>query len=363
MIAGLLMAVLPVSVLEGVEARGYSMMIAFSALATWTMLLALQRERSWKWTLYILFCALGIWSHMMMVWVPIGHAAWLTWTIARGGAHQVGKRAIAVRGLGAIALAAVLTLALYAPVLDDLLRIRSQFSAAKGDEPSVFGIEGLHVLFLLGGSWYWWAAAPGIVIGIGGFVIGFRGPEPRAALALSLLGLPIMVITLAVAGSWMYARFALFALPGAILAIALGIEALWRWKRPMGAAALILIIALSAVDLIVRPPRQPLREAANIVRREWTDNDRLLVIGLKHRVMQVYAGDLDPAYSLDLGADLETKLAETRPTWVIVLYPQRVGEAKLRLLADSGLIEMARLPGWVDWGRGDVSVWRFRGPS
>ena len=79
--------------------------------------------------------------------------------------------------------------------------------------------------------------------------------------------------------------------------------------------------------------------------------------------MQVYAADLAPAYSLDLGADLERKLAEAQPTWVIILYPHSVGEAKLQLLTDYGLAEVARLPGWADWGGGDVSVWRRAQPS
>jgi len=166
---------------------------------------------------------------------------------------------------------------------------------------------------------------------------------------------------LAIGGSWMYARFALFALPGTILAMAIGIDGLWRWKRSIGAAALLIVITCSAADLIVRPARQPLREAANIVLSDWSDTDRLLVIGLKHEVMQAYAADLNPTYSLDLGADLETKLAEAQPTWVIILYPQRVGEAKLQLLADDGLAEVARLPGWADWGGGEVSVWRGGG--
>jgi hypothetical protein len=356
--AALLAAIVPVSVLEGVEARGYSMMICFAAGATWTMLSAIERERWWKWLLYAALCALGIWSHMMTVWIPIGHAAWFVWMMARGGA-----RSAALRGLGAIALAAILTLALYAPVLDDILRIRGQFAAAEGDEPGIFGIEGRHALLQLGGSWYLWAATPGLVIGIVGFVRGMRRATPQAAraLTLSLAGLPIMVVVLAIAGSWMYARFALFALPGAILAMAIGIDGLWRWKRPIGAAALLIVMICSIADLIVRPPRQPLREAANIVLGDWDDDDRLLVIGLKHEVMQAYVADLAPTYSLDLGADLEVKLAETRPTWAIILYPQRVGEAKLQLLSDHELAEVARLPGWVDWGGGEVSVWRDGG--
>ena len=43
-----------------------------------------------------------------------------------------------------------------------------------------------------------------------------RREAARGAIAAALLGLPLMIVTVALSGTWIYARFTLFALPGAI---------------------------------------------------------------------------------------------------------------------------------------------------
>lgn len=53
-------AVAPVWLLEAVEARGYSMMILFSAVATWLFVTTRIRDHGWKWCLYSAVCAVGI---------------------------------------------------------------------------------------------------------------------------------------------------------------------------------------------------------------------------------------------------------------------------------------------------------------
>ncbi|UCD75678.1 MAG: hypothetical protein JSV91_01940, partial [Phycisphaerales bacterium] len=359
------------------------MMICFAALATWALLSVLNDERWAKWLLYAAMCALGIWSHMMMVWVPIGHAVWLTWRLLRSGrlhsltagnppaepgaggrADRSADRMFALRGLAAIALAAALTILLYWPVLDDILRIRSEFTSAEGDEPSVFGIEGLHTLLLMGGAWYWWATLPGLIAAGIGLFTSIRSAKPQAAggaaVCAALLGLPIMVIALWAAGSWMYARFALFALPGAVLLMAIGIDALWKWRQWIGAAGLAVIVICAGLDLGLRPSRQPLREAAAFVRDRSGGDDGVLIVGLRHRVMDVYASDLDPQYSLLHGQDLETRLDTFRPRWVIVMYPRNMRQDRYEAMRQRGYSPIKRFDGWVDWGNGGLEVWEWQ---
>ena len=96
-IAAGLMAVLPVAVLEAAEARGYSMMICFSALASWTLLANVRDERAWRWALYAALCTLGVWTHFVTAFVPSGHAVWLGWRAARHGAVRRGLRGGAPR--------------------------------------------------------------------------------------------------------------------------------------------------------------------------------------------------------------------------------------------------------------------------
>jgi hypothetical protein len=366
--AAALMAVLPVSVLEGVEARGYSMMICFSALASWTLLANVDTPRSWRWCVYGGLCAAGIWAHPMSAFVPIGHAAWLGWQWAR---HR--RSALALRGGLTLVLAGLVTLALYAPVIPEMLAQRSMYTAARGDEPLVLGTEGWHTLLQLGGSWYPWDAWPGLALVVMGTVTFFRSPKkgdcppfaqegdcprPRDAVAITLLGLPIFLVVVAASGTWMYARFALFSLPGAVLLMALGLEALVRRNRIVALAAGAVVLAASAADLALRPSKQPLRDAAAYVSARRADPETVLVVGLAHQVMDLYLDRV--AYSLQHGADLERKLAETDPDWVVVYYPNHVSADRWSLLDQSGFVEAPRFHGWVDWDDGDVIVYRKR---
>ncbi len=361
-VAAGLAAVAPVWVLEAVEARGYSMMILFSAVATWLFVTSKIRDHGWEWCLYSVVCAVGIWVHFVAVFVPIGHAVWLGWRALRYG--EIGR---AARGGLAIALAGVIAATLYAPVLGEILTRHEVFAATRGDEPALFGAEGWHALLQLGGSWYAWAAWPGLgVLIVGAARLLRRHGKPEAPLFVDaapagLMGLPIFLLVVLAAGSWMYARFALFCLPAAALLVAAGLQSLWRWKRPAAIAAGVLLLALALGDLAVRPPKQPLRDASGFVRANRASGEGILVIGLAYRVIDIYLADLDPDYSLGHGADLRRALAGSDPSWIVLYYPNHVSPQRYALLRESGFHRAKRFRGWVDWTNGDVEVWKKDG--
>ncbi len=251
-----------------------------------------------------------------------------------------------------------LTLALYAPIALDILRVRRAVAGADTTGPPLVGPEGLHALLQMGGSWWWWAALPGLLLAALGLATIARRPGPaRRAVALTILGFPLMLAAVVVSGSWMYARFTFFALPGAMLLIALGLNSLWERGAWRGLAGLTVLGAASALDLGLRPPKQPLREAAAYVIDRHAPGDRVLVIAFRHAVLDVYAGDLDPVFSLFYGADLPERLAEADPAWIIEIYPSSVPPEHHEYLREHGYTEAHRFPGWVDWGKGDVVVW------
>jgi hypothetical protein len=226
------------------------------------------------------------------------------------------------------------------------------YASARGDEPRVLGPEGWHALLQLGGSWAWWAAWPGLALCAAGFARLRRDP----AVAVTLLGLPIFLALVLVAGSWMYARFALFSLPGAVLLIAAGLVSLYRRHRVAALAAGAVLIVASAADLVRRPAKQPLRDAAAHVLARRVGNEPVLVVGVAHQVMDLYLDE--PAYSLLHGADLEQKLATVDAPWVVLYYPRHVSTGNYALLARHGFAEDRRFRGWVDWNNGDVVVYR-----
>jgi hypothetical protein len=238
---------------------------------------------------------------------------------------------------------------------------RGMYAAARGDEPLVLGTEGWHALLQLGGSWYPWDAWPGIALAVIGFVgTAPKGDSPRPghAVAITLLGLPIFLVVVFATGTWMYARFALFSVPGAVLLMALGLEALARRNRIVALAAGAVVLAASAADLALRPPKQPLRDAAAYVDARRADAEPVLVVGLAHQVLDLHLDGLE--YTLPHGADLDEKLSESSPVWVVLYYPNHVSADAYALLAQRGFIEQQRFHGWVDWDNGDVVVYQKR---
>lgn len=345
-------ALMPVCVLEANDARGYSLMMLSAATATWMLLRVKANPAWWIWLVYIIALALGIWAHMMTVWIAVGHGAWLLWSL-----RNRDQRGWSLRGLLALLGAAVVTLALYAPVLDDIWIIRSEFGASDGDEPPVFGIEGLHTLMQLGGAWMWWASLTGGALFIFGLIFGLRDRTTRDAVMLSLLGLPLMGLAMWLGGSWLYARFGLFVMPGVALSIALAVNVLWQRQRKLAICLALLTAGSWVTDVMIRPPRQPLRDAADYVYAQRQDRDRLLVIGLVHDVMQAYVGDLPRTTCLHLGADIDPCLAQTDAQWIIMLYPDRVDASVRERIGADGYVVAKRFDGWLDWGHGDVEVW------
>ncbi len=349
-------AAAPVVVLSGVEARGYAAMIFFSAAMTDQLLAALDSRTARPIAVYALVAALGVWTHLATAFLAIGHAVVLLWWLGDSE-----RRPGARRGLIGIAGGGLLSLALYAPILGQIAARRGTFSAADGDEPGLFGTETVHALLQLGGSWYLWAAAPGLVLVIIGAVRAWRTPALRGAMLLTLAGGPVMGAILLAAGSWWYARFLLFLVPGGLLLFAFGCDALLARHRAAGITAMVLTLGAWATDLAQRPPKQPLREAVQYVDDFRAGDESVLVVGIRGRVTGYYSIGLSwhpPTYALNLGAELSAGLDAADPTWIIMLYPTRVAEEQHTQLAERGFEVAQRFAGWVDWTAGDVVVLR-----
>ena len=115
-----------------------------------------------------------------------------------------------------------------------------------------------------------------------------------------------------------------------------------------------IVETTDAFDVIARLPR----DAAELVRAQHGKGETILVIGIAHRVIDVYLADLSPQYSFMHGTDLEAKLAQVTPTWIVLYYPDNVSAANYTLLESRDYETVERFRGWADWSNGDVVVYK-----
>jgi hypothetical protein len=360
-LAAILAAVCPVLALSGTEARGYAFMIAGAAGSTAAWIRWMQADGHAGRTLatYAACLLLGAWAHPVAAVVGAGHAA------AAVGLAVAARRRAPLRGLIPVAVAAALTMLAYAPILDDMLRLRGTLArGGGGSQPGLLGPEGVHAILQLGGAWSTWAL-PGLVLLVAGVTrlvaLARDGHRPAGLLLAAWLGgAAVAVLAVAGLGTWVYARFLLFLVPGALVAIATGLAWLLDRRPLVGRLALIAIIGGWTGDLISRGPRQPIREAANVVLERAAPGDAVHAIGLRQRVSQGYLGQMPYSWSGDHGATLTSELPSPPPRWVVMLYPQLVTDTTIEQLRERGYGRVARFRGWIDWGGGDVEVWERR---
>ena len=354
LLAAAVIALMPAAVLESANARGYSMMMLFTILATWQVLrIADGRRSSPLW--YALFVTLGCWSHLAFAFVPLGHAilalAWLA---------RKHRRAAGLRLTIAIILGGLSTLLVISPILPDLIGLRQEFAASDGNEPSLFGVEGLQTILQLGGSWFWWASIPGLALAAVGVTESSRWPRLRIATIAAAAGL-IVAFTLLFAGDgWVYARFLLFLVPVATLLIAAGIRGLaYLPNRPEFAIiAATLLGGCWLTELATRTQRQPIRDGVEHLIATTPPGTSVWSIGLGDDVADYYASgrDLTLRSVSGLGVRLDAESLRQGPDHIIMLYPDLVIPKVRDLLSNAGFKEDARFPGWLDWGKGDVVI-------
>lgn len=362
-IATIAAALCPIMVLESVEARGYSLMVLFSALSSTLLLRAVRESSTGSLLGYSITSALGIWSHLVFAVLPISHALVAAFFLSRKQ-----SRGGALAAIAASALSGVTAFVLLSPLLPDLLRIRSDFLALDGNEPTLVSREGLHCLLGIGGAWSW-AALPALVLACIGLMGAVDDRGRRVPLLVTLAGLPVLVAATWGLGSWMYARFALFALPGALLAMSLGAcDLLTLANGPGGSRRILKTIALTlavataiawSASLWILPPKQPIRDAVAFVRENTTADALIASAGLPDNVVAYYGllAERAIANAGSGGKDLDSLTPP--PQWLIVIYPRSLMASASDELARDWTLER-EFPGWVDWDNGNVLVFRRR---
>jgi len=325
-----------------------------AALLTGLAWRAIERERSqqsslWWWIAYAIVASLGVWAHFTTVVVPIAHGVIAVGLLLRGDVR------IGLRWLTALLLSAAFTLALLAPMLPWILERRSELAALDGDEPTLWSQEGLAILGTWGGAWPWWPSIWGGALAAVGIVQAWRR-DAHGRFTTILIVLPfLLALLIPLAGSWIYARFVSFVLPGAALAWGMGLDRMFDRQRT-DAILMAAVVAVGGLAVLANlPPKQPLRDLLAIAARE---PGPVIVVGLPDEVARFYAEPMgiDARYAQPYGADLASLLSATPGARVVILYPSAMPPGVKDALDAASLMRTHALPGWADWGAGAVEL-------
>jgi 4-amino-4-deoxy-L-arabinose transferase-like glycosyltransferase len=192
LVGALLLALSPVAIQYGQEARMHGLFLLTAALSTWTLARALARprQRSW-WLAYAMATALGLYTVYLAFIVVVAQAAWvLTRQIANHKSQVSALRFPLISWLVSV----VLALALYLPWWPTLLGIVNRRLAVGEAQtgvgsPAVFLVKGIHSLGP-GPGWSAW-------LFLGLCVIGIASVIARRDLSLAFFGGLWLVLPLA----------------------------------------------------------------------------------------------------------------------------------------------------------------------
>lgn len=408
--AAIVVALMPIAVLESTEARGYALAIFFTAVGCWAFVRGMQEGEPWPWIVVALCGALATWSHFVASLATVGlalvaSALLVAPRLARGGsaatsperaspppadaattrrleharaearalpspscedARTIRRRACSC--LVAACMAGALALTLIAPLLPDLLASRGAFQSRANETPLLLSAEGLRLLLMLGGTWAaalppLLAAIPGMILFGLGLAASLRDSRARVTVIAALAGLPLAIL-IPLGGSWIYARFASFMVPGVAITIALGLVTAYRWHRRAGLVAAGALAAAFTLELILLPPRQPIRSATDALAQRARPGDIAIDVGLRGNVSGFYFPRDTPILATGiLGEGIESRSSDPRVRWAIVTYPEAIPAERRAALERAGFTLEQQWNGWIDWGRGAVQLWHRGAPT
>lgn len=317
------------------NARGYTGLALATLLSSYFFLRGAREVRLRRWVFYGVTVALGMYVHLTMGVVAAGHAAVYAWLLAgewRAGRARERRAWLPAAGF---ALAAVLTLALYAPVMSDMLARTLGEQAARG-APEAVRAEWRNPVWMIAetlrslagntGAAGLAAVLAALALAAAGLVSYLR--QDYRSVLLMLLPCAAMAAMMLALSRNLWPRFFFFAGGFALLFLVRGVmraaQAAARLARraahgpAWGTAALAVALAASCVQTRSAwiYPKQDFLGAL-----EWADaraaaGERVVLVGLAELALNRFYGRRWPV--AETAEDLEGYLAQGGE--VVVLY-------------------------------------------
>jgi 4-amino-4-deoxy-L-arabinose transferase-like glycosyltransferase len=357
------------------NARGYTALAFWTLLATYCLLRGLREARLGFFVGYGFAAALGVYTHLTMVFVVAGHAliAAASWAgLFQGETRVRGWRQPAL-GFG---LAGGLSLLLYAPLL---LQVQQFF----GKPPDPLGAA------VATPQWALWETLRGLKISLGSFApvlvalvvfaVGLWSYGRQSRLVLALFLLPGAITAGVALGMQrpIFPRFFFFLIGFAVLILVRGALSLpgwvaWRpaqrdrreWGLGVGLVVIVLILFASAYTCVrgAGAPKQDYEQAMHFIEANRQAGEPVLTVGLATYAYQKYYAR--PWVWVETLEQLQAVQARHRRTWLVYTFPAYLERQAPALMAairrDYQPVQV--FPGTV--GGGDVVVCgaEFGGP-
>jgi hypothetical protein len=306
------------------NARGYSGLLFFTLLGSWLLLRALDGPRLGPWLAYAAAAALGMYTHVTMLFVVAVHFAVALATVIR----RRPDRALAVSMAAAFAVTALLTFQLYALVVPQFVGTIGQHTSVVDWKSPLWTVLELARGIRVG-------IAGGLVVAIGSlvFLAGLGSFARRAPVLVVLLVTPPVVGAALVLGMGhpLWPRFFFFALGFVLLVVIRGVivvgGAAGRLLHMPAAIRLRLgtvlasgLIVLSAASVpAAYAPKQDYQGALAFVEQAKEPGDVVVTVGLAtFPYRSLFNVDWDAASSAE---QLERIRARAQRTWVVYTIP------------------------------------------
>ncbi|MFB3903305.1 MAG: glycosyltransferase family 39 protein [Acidobacteriota bacterium] len=346
------------------NARGYTGLLFWTLLASWAFTTAQQRDSRRYWLLYAWFCALGVYTHMSMLFVLLGHFAGYAVAALRDPEKKHLKAHLGF--LASLTVAGLLIFQLHALVLPQILHHGNEISTVPAWKNPLWALfevaSALRISF-----------SSGIVVAaaLAVFGLGIRDFAGRRREVIYFFVIPCVAIAAVVIGSGhhLWPRFFFFAfgfmcmiaVRGVFRAVATaaGLACLPVRRVPiLQATACCFLVLFSAVSIPhAYTPKQDFLGALNYVQGELAEGDAVTTVGLAGFTYEKLYRKAWPG--VQTLAQLDAIRARATRTWLIYTFPPEVRAVYPDIMAevDRDFRTMRVFPGSV--GSGDVFVCRF----
>ncbi len=311
------------------NARGYTGMLFWTLLSSWLLLRALRSNRITEWSWFGLAAALGVYTHLTMLFVVAGQfivaiAAWFL----RRKPGQSPKVLPLVFGFG---VAGVMTILFHVPVIAQMRSVigGSQVSVVEAWKSPLWTVREILTGLEIGFSGALVGFGAIVILGVG--LISFWRSYPEV---IGLFILPPLIgaaITLAI-GHHLWPRFFFFALGFGALILIRALFVLGEWlarslglpeKRVhwIGASISMLLIAASAASVpYAYGPKQDFDGARAFIQSQLIPGDQVVVVSLAADIYnRAYQAGWEEVKSV---GQLDRIRLEAKRTWFIYTFPE-----------------------------------------